>query len=246
MILRHLDGHHYIVRQPEHARQSGVILAHLRPEFLGGMTEQWDLLRACRQHDDGWAEWEKNPRLQENGLPVNFCDINKDDHADNWTRTIFGQLMYLGPAAASYVARHASALQDMEEAEGGQDRQELIETLVKRAWPEAAPDEGKAVSQAGFQALYACDALSLIALAGWKNRLTLKLHHSEEGEVSIEAWREGDWNVRVSPWPFCTDIIKGAHVDAVCLQQGEESAAAAILRDPRDYLVRVPIDYLPG
>jgi len=70
MIVRTVEGFHYLVHQMEHARQTGVIAAHLRPEFLGPPSFQWEIMEASACHDLGWESWDAAPRFRENGLPV--------------------------------------------------------------------------------------------------------------------------------------------------------------------------------
>lgn len=248
MIVRSLPDAHYLIRQSEHARQTGVLAAALKPEFLGPFEHQLPILRASALHDDGWDAWDAAPRFEANGLPVNFTAMDRGDHVEIWRRTIFGLLERLGPAEAAFLVQHAVMITTHE----GEDRKpdycfgELLEPLMERAWPGAAAEERAALAARGFSVLAAADALSLLACAGWDGRIPLELRNEAGRAVALEAWCEDDWTVRVAPWPFAPPEMPNVWVDAVAVPPGEEAAAPLLLRAPRDRAVRVRIDYRPG
>jgi len=239
MIVRAIEGMHAIVRQPEHARQSAVIAAHLDPAFLPPPQEQREFLLAVRDHDDGWAEWETNPHTAPSGLPLDFPDIDKRDHAENWRRTIYGALFRHGPAAAAWIARHADELMES-------DNRDTVDALAARAWPGLnAADRAARVSR-GFRALRFADALSLMALDGWSKRLAFDLDDAGGNAVPHEAWRDGPWSIRVWPWPFVLPRLTRIHADGVCVSSGSEGYALALLKTPREAAMRIQVEILPG
>ncbi len=246
MIVRRLGPWAYLTRQPEHARQSAVITAHLREEFLGAAEDRWLLLRATARHDDGWVAWEADPRIGDDGLPVNFTEIDRTAHRTNWERTIFLALHTLGAQAAAIIARHAAPFLSEHDEESRQHHGELLAALATRAWPDVAEDERTRRLEAGFRPLFFGDALSLMALAGWEGPLPFELPRDGGEPLSLRAWRDGDWAVRVDPWPFALPALHGVHADAVVLPADGSVDARAVLAAPRDRLVRLPIDYLPG
>lgn len=245
MIVRPLGNHVYITRQPEHARHSAVIAAHLRPEFLGDVALHTDFLRATYHHDDGWAPHDADPPIGEDGWPLNFTGSDSDAHKDVWTNTIFGGLHRFSPAAAAIMARHARGILELdEEATAHQD--ELTTALAARAWPELDANAREAHVLRGASVLVLGDVLSLIALAGWADRFVIRLHNADGSEFPVEAWADGDWTVRVKPWPFLVPELRAVRADSVCIDKADAADARHILRHPRDHATVVAVDYLEG
>lgn len=245
MIVRTMSGHHLVTAQPEHARQSAVLAAHLGAIFLGDHGDRRTLLVAAHHHDDGWREWEQSPRITPDGLPVDFLAMEREEHFAIWERAIFGTLQRHGPGPASLIARHAMGLFTSHDHAADAYFDELIRTLESRAWPGMAPEEARLRAERGFAALYLCDLLSLIAVSGRFGRSSATLLRPDGSSLAIEAWLEGDWTVRVDPWPFCLDRLTAIHVDGCMIPFGQESHALDLLRHPRELARRVAIDYIP-
>lgn len=246
MIRRTLNGTHFLTTQPEHARQTGVIVAHLRDEFLGPAEQQVDLLRATAVHDIGWAEWDANPTFAPNGLPLDFLDLPRLEHLEIWRRTIFGMLTKLGPAAAATLARHASALTTKEPNPSDPDYHfaDLIPALRQRAWPGVADEDTAFFVERGFLALRLADGLSLMGCAGWE-ALEMNLLREDRTPYQVMAWRDGDFSIRVDPWPFAPPEINDVWFEAVAIPEGSEPDAATILKHPREQRMRLPVRIAP-
>lgn len=245
MIVRPLGSHVYITRQPEHARHSAVIAAHLRPEFLGDAELHTDFLRATRHHDDGWAPHDDDPAIGEDGWPLNFTGSENNAHADAWTNTIFGGLHRFSPASAALMARHARGILDLDDAAMAH-LDELTVALAARAWPELDAEAREVNVRRGASVLALGDVLSLTALAGWNDRFVIRLHNADGSEFPVEAWRDGDWIVRVKPWPFVVPELRAVRAASVCIDKSDAADARQILRHPRDHATVVSADYLEG
>ena len=251
MIVRTLGGWHHLVRQSEHARQSAVLTASLRPEFLGAIEDQWALMQATAMHDVGWDAWDDAPQVDAAGLPLNFDAVDKAVGREVWRHTVYGALVDHGPAVAAILARHASALAmlDVVGDPPAEDYhfEEMLPHLEARAWPADAPEARTARRERAFAALALGDALSLLGLAGWSHRLTLPLHREDGTTLEVTAWREGDWTVRVAPWPFAVPgALANVWTDTVAVPAAEARDAVAILRAPRQYHVRRTVEYREG
>jgi hypothetical protein len=245
MIVRTLGDFHHLVRQSEHARQSAVITGSLDSKWLGAEAHRVAVLRATRRHDEGWNVWDDAPATREDGLPLPFDKIDLGDHEANWRRSIFGALDALGPAEAAIIGRHSIALHkgtDEDEAA----RFELVMALGRRAWPGVDDATVRSHVEQGFSALYFGDAVSLIGVAGWEERLPFELRAEDGDRLQVEAWRDGDWTVRVNPWPFAMPALPNVWVDATVIPVGEEPSAVARLRHHAGFLHRLPIHILPG
>jgi hypothetical protein len=242
MIVRTVGAMHYLIAQREHARQSAVLTAALDTEWLGGAEEAASVIRATAAHDDGWAEWREQPRFARNGLPVNFDNLEADEHEAIWQRSIFSALHQLGPAEAAIIARHSLALLKHTDEDSRSARADLVKALALRAWPESL---ASARVEQGFAALLLGDLLSLLAAAGWSGRHTVELHGYGERRLPVECWRDDEWTVRVNPWPFPVPELRNVHLDAVAIPVGEEATCAERLAQAPSNLIRVAVDYLP-
>lgn len=246
MIVRRVDGNHYIIRQPDHARQSAVIAAHLRDEFIGSPVYRREFLLATAHHDDGWFEWEKAPRLSSSGLPLNFSEIDKGRHIGNWTRGIFSVLHELGPFAASLLARHALPLVRDKGEEVVQYFNELLDHIEKRAWPELAATEARAVTNRASAALSLADLVSLVPCAGWTEPQELELIDEAGGTHMFTIKMEEPWSVRVDPWPFVLPELRGVPVPAKVVPVGMEEDALSILQAYSTPHETILVDVKPG
>jgi hypothetical protein len=76
VIVRDLGDAWQVVLQTDHA------------DLCGQFAESWaekgavsaSLKIATGRHDDGWAVWERAPRVDETGTPVNFLDVDVRSH----------------------------------------------------------------------------------------------------------------------------------------------------------------------
>lgn len=245
MIVRTVGSLHYLVAQAEHARQSAVIAASLAEEWLGPHDDRVATVRAAREHDAGWAEWDARPATRPDGLILPFDQIDLEDHEAVWRRSIFGALHRLGPAEAAIIARHSVALWKGT-ADDETARYELMLALGRRAWPGLDDADLRQRIEQAFSVLYFGDAVSLIGLAGWEPRIPLELRSADGARLHVEAWRDGDWTVRVHPWPFAMPALTNVFADAIVIPAGEEASAVPRLGHRGGFLMRVPVSILPA
>jgi Protein of unknown function (DUF3891) len=76
MIVRDCGEKWQIVLQTDHADLSGQLAREWSEERPGHDS----LVVAAERHDDGWAVWERAPRADEGGKPVNFLDVDVRSH----------------------------------------------------------------------------------------------------------------------------------------------------------------------
>ncbi len=246
MIIRQHGGFHYLIRQPEHARQCAQLAAYLDPEFLGDETDQLNILTATRHHDDGWIGWESAPQFHPSGMVRNFTEMDPKPHLNIWSASIFKTLMKFGAWPALLAARHACGYLSGANAERDEWCAGILSTLEEKAFPGLSQEERTIKSERGFRALRLSDTLSLTACTDWKGAKSGKLMASDGSDVEVTMTRKDPWSVLVDPWPFVLPELKNIHVDAVAIPVGEELSTAEFLSNPREYLVRVPVHYLPA
>ena len=158
--------------QVEHARLSGVLASRCVSTFrlLRDLDadQKEEVLRAITHHDDGWAEWERQPRLDESGRPLSFRELPLEQSLEISTRSI-GVAEGIGPLAAWMVAGHFVALfkkSDRTEHTSEEERW-LIEVETKRdqwlsGWQQKAPQQNTVqAADDALLTLQVFDAMSL-------------------------------------------------------------------------------------
>jgi hypothetical protein len=117
-----------LISQIEHARLSAQLASHAIAQF-GARTERagssptpapvatpasvrQEVLDAILHHDDGWAAWERAPRLDpERRRPLSFTELAPAEALAIWSASIEAAAK-IGPLAASMVAGHFMRLLD--------------------------------------------------------------------------------------------------------------------------------------
>ena len=155
---------------------------------------------ATRRHDDGWAVWERAPRVDEDGTPVNFLDVDVRSHLAFYRA---------GIAAVTEQDEHAGLLVSMHGAGIYRQRYGLDPALGLTRAPEAeaevetfvAEQEAKFGGDPGehrgdYELLQLFDRLSLYFC----------MRDVEAGETAeIQGYRlepVAPWHVRCHPFPF--------------------------------------------
>lgn len=136
MIVSTVGGAWRVVRQADHARLAGEIVALLRVPALVDHPRRDDLLLAVREHDNGWWEEDAAPRLDPtSGGPVDFRRLDPAARREAWRRGV-ERLAPERPYAAALVAGHFLRVGAVEGDEGAAPfrealvarRDELLET----------------------------------------------------------------------------------------------------------------------
>jgi len=110
MLVRDLGNHFQIVLQPDHGDVSGQI-AEAWKQVPGLSPEVHQALRlAAARHDDGWAVWERRPRLDEEGRPQIFSAVPVGSLLTSY-RACVDVLCSDSLGAGLFVSMHVSGLQ---------------------------------------------------------------------------------------------------------------------------------------
>ena len=89
-----------LISQVDHARVSGELVRHWRPEFSNEVVE------AITHHDDGWESWENEAKINPKvGAPYSFLEMPLEDALAIWDQSIAAARKY-GPLAGYIVAGH--------------------------------------------------------------------------------------------------------------------------------------------
>jgi hypothetical protein len=195
VIVRDLGDSWQVVLQTDHADLS----AQFAESWSNGEEVSESLKVATRRHDDGWAVWEQEPRVDD-GRPINFLDVDVRSHLAFYRA---------GIAAITEQDPHAGLLVSMHGAGIYRQRYGLDPALALTRAPEVqeevdafvAEQEAKFGSDPGehrrdYELLQLFDRLSLYFC----------MRDVEGGEpADFQGYAlepDGSWRVRVSPYPF--------------------------------------------
>lgn len=122
-----------LVSQVDHAHVSGTITRQWHSHFSD------EVVQAIAHHDDGWAEWEQEPKLNpEIGGPFSFTEMPLEQALVIWDGSIAGARK-IGPLAGFIVAGHFYSL--LNESEHAQQPGAIAWLAAKRKQRTAWLDE---------------------------------------------------------------------------------------------------------
>lgn len=166
MIVAATDRGLRCITQPDHARASRDILSLWRADALLEHSRRSELLRAVREHDNGWREEDAAPRRDDSGAgPRPFTAVSEAQRQRIWRRGI-GRHLDDNPYVAALILEHALFLHsDRRGATGWGDFFAELESLRSELL-EAAGLAGPEL-ELDYRWLHLTDLLSLAACAGW-------------------------------------------------------------------------------
>ncbi len=106
-----------LISQIEHARISAQLAAHCVGRFSApSLTDvRREVLAAIACHDDGWADWERAPRLDAKLCrPLSFMELEVPESLAIWSKSV-AAAAERGPLAARMVGGHFTRLLEKSE-----------------------------------------------------------------------------------------------------------------------------------
>ncbi len=213
MIRREEADAVWVIHQTAHARLAGELAEHWRADF----APREALVLAALNHDAGWPDFERQPRINARGWPRSFLEMDADVHFTIWERSIwamFAQDRYAG----LLTSLHCTALYErrlrMSPAVTALRQAEIKAFLAKwRAWQEAQiatlrehPQYGDAVQPQNLarnlRLLQVWDYLSLVLCRGAVREDTLAEVPLDRGAVTLRLVGEGQRALLLDPFPL--------------------------------------------
>ena len=206
MIVRDAGDAWQVVLQTDHADLSAA--------FARAWQEQGpnhaSLVVAAERHDDGWAVWEQAPRVDANGTPVNFLDVDVRSHLAFY-RAGIAAIAEQDPDAGLLVSMHGAGiyrgrygLDPGLSLTRAPELQREVDAFV--AEQEATFGGGPAERHDDYALLQVYDRLSLYFC----------MRDVEAGEeAELQGYRLeplGPWHVRIAPYPFAEGLARFALV----------------------------------
>ncbi len=196
MIVRDRGDGWQVVMQTDHADLSAGFARAWRP----AVSES--LVVATERHDDGWAVWEQAPRVDADGTPVNFLDVDVRSHLAFY-RAGIAAITEQDPHAGLLVSMHGAGIYrqryGLDQALGlarAAEAQDEVEAFVAEQEAKFGGEPGEHLDE--YTLLQLFDRLSLYFC----------MRDAENGEpepVELQGYTleaAGPWRVRIDPYPF--------------------------------------------
>jgi len=212
VIVRDLGDAWQVVMQPDHA------------DLCAAFARAWatplnpSLVLATERHDDGWAAWEQDPRVDGDGKPVNFLDVDVRSHLAFY-RAGIAAITEQDPDAGLLVSMHGAGIYrqryGLDTALGlsrAPEVQDEVEAFVAEQEAKFGGSPGE--RQEDYTLLQLFDRLSLYFCMR-------DLEGGEQAELQGYALAPiGPWHVRMSPYPFGDEVGRFSLVRRVVSKNG--------------------------
>lgn len=194
-----------IIAQPAHALLSLQLAA--RWLHASEPPRWWETLHAVAHHDNGWHEWEREPKLTEAGHPQNFIHMPPPDAIAQWERGV-GRGYHQSRWVGLLISRHATSLYS-----GRKGEVKALDEFLERqhtqqqTWMRelAVTEEEVAL---GYRWIRFFDWLSLVLC--WRrlpdNGSPIALGMGPDGREYV-AQRTPTGEVTLNPYPFAEDAF---------------------------------------
>jgi Protein of unknown function (DUF3891) len=196
MIVRDLGDAWQIVLQTDHADLSAAFARAWKTPLPPS------LVIATERHDDGWAVWEQAPRVDVDGKPVNFLEVDIRSHLAFY-RAGIAAITEQDADAGLLVSMHGAGIYRQRyglDPGLGLSRAAELQDEVDAFVTEQEAKFGGSPSdlQADYELLQLFDRLSLYFCLR-------DLEGGESAELQGYALEPvGPWHVRLSPFPFAS------------------------------------------
>jgi hypothetical protein len=223
MLVRDAGDAWQIVLQTDHADLSAQLAAAWGGPGFARPEPYEPLLRAARRHDDGWATWEQQPRLGEDGTPQSFVTVPAPVHLAFY-RAGVECVAEEDAAAGLLVSMHMSGLYRQRYdvmpspvRELDEDVHDLVDAFVEQEEDRQVAlrrmlDVDEAWRWTSYALLQVFDVVSLyFGLANVDSGVAGACEGvptADGGDpVRIAIEPLGPWRVRFYPYPFVEDQI---------------------------------------
>jgi Protein of unknown function (DUF3891) len=108
IVSREPDGL-CVVLQVDHQTQCAAAAAQWGNDAFDRLDHWGAVVTAVAIHDAGWAAWEAAPRIDGEGKPIDFPDLDRAEHTDLARAGVAGAFA-LGPRVGLLVSMHCDGL----------------------------------------------------------------------------------------------------------------------------------------
>jgi hypothetical protein len=204
VIVRDRGEDWQVVLQTDHADLSGAFAR----AWAERLARHDSLTVAAARHDDGWAVWERAPRLDtETRRPVNFLDVDVTSHLAFY-RAGIAAITEHDPYAGLLVSMHGAGIYRQRYGRDpslGLSRAAEVQELVEAFVAEQEAGYDSRIAQVGVSEDERWRDYELLQLYD-RFSLYFCMRDAEAGEAAEVQGYEleplGPWRVRMQPFPF--------------------------------------------
>jgi hypothetical protein len=221
MIVQELAGGQLLcINQTTHALLAEAFCRHWGNTVFARPEPYDAVMLAIAQHDNGWYEWEQQPRLREDGYPADFLhEADPIGKVALWTRGM-QRAGAQHPYAGLLIGGHAACLYRTYPEQGlAVEAQQCIDSFVEtqaelvayvrdqwQAIPEIAHGMRPEVLEANIRLLQFGDAASLqLCMGSGPARQIAHCPVDFAGAETTIAMTCAGTSVHFDPWPFDVD-----------------------------------------
>lgn len=231
MIIREQGDQLLLIRQTDHAFLAGFLAKEWGNDEFPQPEPFQSFCLAVGEHDNGWAEWELQPALDEKSrMPYSFMSVPTDEHIGLYQRGI-ERLVKVDHYAALLVSMHCVGLYDRARATMPgfsakyvkSTETALVNEFVQRlrlqqlrlkvdirANPATKDLVVEDALKGNFERLEALDRLSLHLCLNPLENCTIDAVPVDGGgrEVDLDLRSEGGNVLTLAPYPFKRDVLE--------------------------------------
>ncbi len=216
MIVRDLDDAWQVVLQTDHADLSAGLARAWRAPLLAS------LVIAAERHDDGWAVWEQAPRVDADGKPITFLEVDVRSHLAFY-RAGIAAITEQDEDAGLLVSMHGAGIYrqrygldpGMGLARAG-EAQEEVDAFVAEQEAKFGGEPGD--RRGDYELLQLFDRLSLYFC----------MREGEAFELQgYELEPVAPWHIRMTPFPFAGSSTRFSLLRRVLPKDGAADVLAA-------------------
>jgi hypothetical protein len=194
MIVRDLGDSWQVVLQTDHADLSAAFARAWRTLLSPS------LVVAAERHDDGWAVWEQAPRVDADGKPITFLEVDVHSHLAFY-RAGIAAITEQDEDAGLLVSMHGAGIYRQRYGldpglglAGATEVQDEVDAFVAEQEAKFGGEPGDRTGE--YELLQLFDRLSLYFCMR-------DVEGGEEAEVQGYALEPvAPWHVRMAPYPF--------------------------------------------
>lgn len=217
MIRKETENGWILFAQHDHARLAADIMKFWGNSRFASFNPFEEVLFSIQQHDNGWKEWDSNPRVNPyNKYPMNFMEMSLQDQHDIWGKC-FNSFSVTHPYASALIALHfrkfncKSLSRDPENGTSTKMKNEMesfIPLMLNLDQFDKEDDLPPDV-RINLRFLQIGDIISLTLCHGWESMTLDDVPvNYNNGQKDVELSSTDGSNYRISPNPFSANGLK--------------------------------------
>lgn len=212
MIRRDIKGGWILYTQHNHANLAGSIMEYWGNDEFCVITPFDEVIFAIKEHDSGWKEWDKMPRINtENNYPANFMEMHLNEQHEIWTKC-FERHSKNHKYSSALIALHFAKFNQKNVSSNPNNSVSVnlknrINNFVSKMlkMKNIEPDNGNLpdMIKQNLKFVQIGDIISLALCHGWSSsELTKVPVNDDEKVIDIKLETKDGFNYKISPYPF--------------------------------------------